>query len=388
MRAQMLPNLDRREIACWLYGQMTNAKHRFAALDAWRGICALCVAVYHFCAWWPLKAPDFIQGSWVLVDFFFVLSGFVIMHSYGNRVSDGASATIFMIRRIGRLWPLNTAMLLVLLMFELTRVFAAHHGVQLTTPPFHGATDPAYLLPRLFLLQAFIPISWDEPSWSIGTEFIAYIVFCLVIVQYGVSKKRGALMAAVVVIASISVLTFRQMSFDGGGTTSVARCLLGFAFGCFSYIFYRSGRHPGGRTISEIITLTAAVALVSYNIAARIPVLAPIIFALVVVAFAREQGIMSVLMKTSPMQAIGKWSYSIYLVHMPLFRVGFSVLKQLGVEPGRGSILRGSFVCVLLISALIFASFPTYRFIEEPGREYFEGLARRVANKPAVLRSA
>jgi peptidoglycan/LPS O-acetylase OafA/YrhL len=64
-------------------------KARFVALDSWRGFCALLVALYHV----PVTAFVFlnplVRGSFLFVDFFFVLSGFVISFTY-----EGASATV------------------------------------------------------------------------------------------------------------------------------------------------------------------------------------------------------------------------------------------------------------------------------------------------------
>ena len=54
---------------------------RFVAIDSLRGICAIIVAVYHFSSNSILAALPFIKNGFLFVDFFFVLSGFVIASS-------------------------------------------------------------------------------------------------------------------------------------------------------------------------------------------------------------------------------------------------------------------------------------------------------------------
>ncbi len=56
---------------------------RFIALDSLRGLAALAVMLFHIGDFGWLGGLDAIQHAWLLVDFFFVLSGFVIAASYG-----------------------------------------------------------------------------------------------------------------------------------------------------------------------------------------------------------------------------------------------------------------------------------------------------------------
>src|ERR1700733_9805135 len=78
-------------------------KHRFYVLDGMRGIAAIIVMLYHFYLDMHLR---YFKNSFVAVDFFFVLSGFVLCHAYGNKLLNGMSVGEFLARRIGRLYPL------------------------------------------------------------------------------------------------------------------------------------------------------------------------------------------------------------------------------------------------------------------------------------------
>ena len=54
---------------------------------------------------------QFIRHSYLFVDFFFVLSGFVIAHAYGDRLKSPLEVWQFIVRRFGRVWPLHIAVL-------------------------------------------------------------------------------------------------------------------------------------------------------------------------------------------------------------------------------------------------------------------------------------
>src|SRR3979409_173570 len=89
---------------------------RFVALDSWRGIAACLVALFHFEAYSHLvyshlNGAPFLRNSWLFVDFFFVLSGFVIAANYQQRLREGFGVGRFLLLRLGRLYPLHLFML-------------------------------------------------------------------------------------------------------------------------------------------------------------------------------------------------------------------------------------------------------------------------------------
>ena len=61
-------------------------KHtRYLVLDSFRGLCALSIVIHHLAIHNTITEWSFFSNSAVLVEFFFMLSGFVLMHSYGYR---------------------------------------------------------------------------------------------------------------------------------------------------------------------------------------------------------------------------------------------------------------------------------------------------------------
>ncbi len=112
----------------------------------------------------------------------------------------------FLLRRIGRLWPLHLATLAALIGFECIRyLLATRLGVNVR-PPFAGETDPSLLTNALLLHgQRSIP-SWNVPSWSISANCLAYIVFGLVVL---LTRSRAVAAAGLIVavtwLASVSM---------------------------------------------------------------------------------------------------------------------------------------------------------------------------------------
>jgi peptidoglycan/LPS O-acetylase OafA/YrhL len=80
-----------------------NEKEVFYTLDAMRGVAAICVMFYHFNAW--LSPKPLLPSSYLAVDLFFLLSGFVIAHAYNGRLGGGMTLLTFVRIRLIRLFP-------------------------------------------------------------------------------------------------------------------------------------------------------------------------------------------------------------------------------------------------------------------------------------------
>src|SRR5476649_797527 len=76
---------------------------RFDLLDGLRGVAAIAVMLHHYT---QHTGWDWFGGAWVAVDLFFVLSGFVIAHSYSKKILNGISFRDFTSVRLVRLAPL------------------------------------------------------------------------------------------------------------------------------------------------------------------------------------------------------------------------------------------------------------------------------------------
>jgi peptidoglycan/LPS O-acetylase OafA/YrhL len=86
------------------------SKHRLHVLDGMRGIAAILVMLYHYYSDLYLRC---LKNPFIAVDFFFILSGFVIFHAYGEKLRNGLPASEYLARRVGRLYPMLALGLLV-----------------------------------------------------------------------------------------------------------------------------------------------------------------------------------------------------------------------------------------------------------------------------------
>lgn len=96
---------------------------RFLVLDSFRGLSALCVVVFHLHIVGSFAEIDFFRGSSLFIEFFFVLSGFVLTHGYAFK--NNISFRQFAIMRTFRLFPLHIFMLMVFIIFEFGKLIAA-----------------------------------------------------------------------------------------------------------------------------------------------------------------------------------------------------------------------------------------------------------------------
>ena len=149
-----------------------------------RGVAALMVVLYHIEWQNPLTHRPLVQNSYLMVDLFFVLSGFVICHSYRPQIGNIRDIARFMWLRLGRLYPLHFFFLLIFLGLEILK-YGGELRFGLIPHQSHAFAinnAPAFAA-NVFLLQPFFIFankSFNAPSWSIGVGFTPTFCFALV----------------------------------------------------------------------------------------------------------------------------------------------------------------------------------------------------------------
>jgi peptidoglycan/LPS O-acetylase OafA/YrhL len=341
---------------------------RFAALDGWRGIAACMVALFHVRANGHISELELVKNAHLFVDYFFVLSGFVIAATYEERLARGFGIWRFMLLRFGRLYPLHIAVLFAFIAFDLVR------GQSQTENLFSA------LLPRILLLHGlgmFETRLWNIPSWTVSTEFLAYLAFAAVVVAL---KGRNVLVFLAAVLLCPVVLHL-QARDDATGYEMV-RCLYGFSAGVLTWHVFRRFRRvmPAG-TLAELGAAAAVLLFASALGRTAWAIASPAVFAAAVLIFASQRGIAARVLASKPFLFVGTVSYSIYMVHFfvgarlgDALRLGKAAgvraVDFLGAEKWAGDVLTMVYLAlVVLISSL------TYRFIEAPARNWFRGRA-------------
>ncbi|TPL72258.1 acyltransferase [Mesorhizobium sp. B2-3-15] len=383
----------------------TIAGDRFRVLDSWRGICALLVALFHFPTASTVSQSSFIGSSYLFVDFFFVLSGFVIASSYADRLGRTQEVCRFALVRFGRIYPLHLVMIAAFAAFELLRlVLPQLHGTG--AAPFTGGFDLRSLAANLLLLQGVgfeDRLTWNAPSWSISAEFFAYLLFAGVLFIAG--ARAWIWFVAAAVTAPLFLLGFSTHHMDVSYDFGFIRCLYGFSLGAL-LAWFQHDSIAGARqvlaangprmswTVAEIVMVVVIALFVSLAGDNDAGIAAPLVFALALFLFAHEGGWISALLRTPLMLTLGALSYSIYMVHIfvqaRLINVAGLVERKLGLglvgdivlrgEPatGFGAGWTGTVAIVVMLLTTIGVSWITWRFVEMPAMAWFRRLSKRI----------
>jgi peptidoglycan/LPS O-acetylase OafA/YrhL len=371
---------------------------RLVALDAWRGIAALLVALYRIFADGWLHALPFVRNAYLFVDFFFVLSGFVIAYAYLGKITTKASAFVFLVRRFGRVWPLHAALLAVFVMLELARGLFGFYKTGVFDA-FMGLRAPITIVWEFLLVQSLGftgQTGWNTPAWSISAEFWTYIVFAVLCLA---GRKFVLWIAPVLVIGGLFIVS--TQSSHGMNTTfdfGFARCIAGFFTGVVLCAVWQKTREYVNTffmqfSFAEIIIVIFTLLYVSVANYSWMSFLAPLVFAPIIYIFAFEGGIISQVLRGRVGQFLGELSYSIYMnallvsllfnksslaVFMLLCRdathtpvVNSNGLYDFGYIVVNDVFTIGYLVCVIGVS------WATYRYIENPARAYFSRLTSK-----------
>jgi peptidoglycan/LPS O-acetylase OafA/YrhL len=191
-----------------------KTKQHFEILDGLRGVAALAVVVFHFMEWiFTDYSKNFIGHGFLAVDFFYCLSGFVIGYAYDNRI-EKIGFKEFLKSRLIRLHPLVILGTVLGLLSFFLDPFATHSVI-------YSAGELAVIFVCSLLLIPF-PVMKDRgfnlfglnaPSWSLFWEYVANIVYVLIL--YKISRRYLVVLTILSAIA-ICWVSYRAGNLMGG----------------------------------------------------------------------------------------------------------------------------------------------------------------------------
>ncbi|MBL4758792.1 MAG: acyltransferase [Rhizobiales bacterium] len=372
---------------------VVSSNHYFGSLESLRGIAALLIAGFHIPWWNPARSIAFMDSAYLMVDFFFVLSGFVIFHSYAKKLNTGSDIAQFMWLRFWRLFPLHLAFLLVFLAFEFIKFYSRENfGIEPSVPPFLQ-NNTATFISGLFLahgmgLHDFL--SFNYPSWSISVEFYTYLVFAGVI-YFGRTQNTYIFLASLLVLFSASKLVVLgvgdlDVTYDYG----IYRCVAGFFLGTLTYLLYARLRASSliasfGETtlarMAPLFTIMFLIAFLTYKPGGMWDFAFPVISTILILLLTLfPDTSLSKLFDKKTFRWLGRVSYSVYMVHFAVIYifsqfVRYIVGQDWTASPIIGDTFSVSFLAICLIawiatlaSILLVAHF-TYKWIEVPFRD-------------------
>ena len=344
---------------------------RLHKLDGLRGLFSLMVVFFHFD---PYALPSYlylnfiIRESWTFVDFFFVLSGFVISLNY-HHLSSKEELWIYLKKRFVRLYPL--------LFYTVMLFFTVDVSINYLMPSMVENVDSIeVLITRLFdslLFMNSTPVLGNSggingPSWSISAEMIAYLYFGLLLV-FAPKKMKNALFVSGILLG-YGVLIYakvQDLPFD----LRFIRGLISFSIGYFTWYFYNKKPIKVPNGMEYLLLVVLGLLLFQLHSLVFVPKMIfftftfPIFFGTFIYLLIGSNGLLSKLMDSRLFRYLGKLSYSIYLNHFLLVLIiPAFFFKYLGIENSNSNTL----LCtVIVIIITIGYSHLTNLFIEQKG---------------------
>lgn len=339
---------------------------RYTALDAFRGVAALGVAVYHWAfftgaAMWP---P--IGNFYLFIDFFFVLSGFIIAAVYRDKVRDGASTARFLCLRLARLYPVHVLMLAAFL------AVATLGEIIGGAPPLRDGMSADGFFGHLVLIQPLgQAASWNQPAWTISVEMQLCVLFALLCLAGVLQSALGRLCLGAAVAATLFYLTTQHGDLNITAANAFGRGFVSFATGVLLHSIathqWVSGaltsakRRAGSGLEAAAITIVCAYVTLSDGAAAFA---APFLFAAMIFIFLDDQGVISRALRWPFFQRLGALGYAIYMAHF-LFIPPMQNMFASGAIAPWTTVLSLTIYLALTLSC----AFCIYRLIEQPTRD-------------------
>ncbi len=347
---------------------MVNKVHKFQALDGIRGFAAVMVFFYHYSLEFfdPLSLFSgfyVFRVSYAFVDFFFVLSGFVIATNYLGKVNSFQSFKHFTQKRFIRLYPL---LFVTVMAFVCLKLYALYFT------DFNFNSE-GYSLDTLFL-ETIEPLTFmnstpiitsdngmNPVSWSISAEMIAYVTFALV----GLMLPNKTWPFIILIVGGVLFMVFNGRYLYTGDFGFV-RGGINFSSGVLVYQLYASASTVGSNIKRLewwfILLVFSALGLIAFSKNELWNLLLPVTFSFGVYVFAFEKGTVSGLLKRKWMQYLGKISYSFYLNHFIVLWVYHQIVwRVLKLEPTPLLSFLGGGVTLLLV--VLVSSF-TFEYVE------------------------
>lgn len=332
---------------------MTDNRY-YPALDGLRGVAAICIVLMHRGVWFGLS--ERLAHGYLAVDFFFMLSGFVIASAYDGKLRDGMTFAAFVRVRLVRLYPL---LLLGAVLGAAWAVVALiiHRGV---TPPH----EAMWLLTHALLVAPTLAhnnvgagvFPLNPPTWSLFFELAINLVYVAILRWLTTPRLVVLVLASLVALA---VMAGRYSGVDVGGTPEVFwGGFIRVSFPFFAgVLIYRLRPLPGLRCPFwlQVLGLAGVFSLPMLAQGGALLDLACVgaLFPLLLIA-----GINTVASPpaTSRMRTLGELSYPLYVLHYPLYVILGGVGYSLGVLNTRTMFAFGTGCLMVILAASHFAN--------------------------------
>ena len=339
-------------------------------LTSLRGIAAIWVVFYHIrehldAGYITQFFSNIYSVGYLAVDFFFVLSGFVIALNYYKCFINPTLSQykIFVYKRLSRIFPLHFFMLICYCSIPLAHVLTNRDF----DPHLYSATG--FILKFLLLDTWFIGAqywqTWNVPSWTISAEFFSYLMFPFLIYFVWRLPNRLKVTLFFSSILAFSILLFSIESVSIGDkieSVALLRCLVSFFCGICVFFLYSHKKLSMQLTLFISLFIIAVVGGAYYF---GIPnyVYMPLGFSWCLYWLVSYKTKLHTILESKYLVYLGEISYSIYLSHT-FIRDFFAMIFL-----GNGQAANGYEITFYIVITIIFSAI-TYELVEKKARYY------------------
>lgn len=349
---------------------------RITKLDGLRGIFSMMIVIHHYNeAYLPQWFYDFfvIRQSYIVVDFFFVLSGFVIALNY-NFIKTGNELWEFIKKRFIRLYPLLFYTSSIFLLYKLfsrlvvkqymPAVFESKLGID-----YHEHIQP-YIDSLFFTNSTPIwgySLGLNIPAWSISAEMISYLVFGSLSVFFTLKNKR---LGFVLLILFSAIFLKIKGEFFTTVEYGFVRAFVSFFSGYFvwelSHFKFKIKDYLEYFMALFLIAILYVLQVLNRDSSAGVTFsifFVPLFFSISILLLLKTNGTISRFLDLKPIQYLGKISYSIYLNHYILLSL---IVKPIfRIFKFESTLFNQFIVFIFLLALTVFYSHFTYIYIEK-----------------------
>lgn len=359
-----------------------NPKH-VKELDSLRGLAALLVVLFHIPWKQSIDFPIIANGD-LMVDFFFILSGFVIYTSYIDKINTPRELFQFQFLRWARVYPVHILFLIAFMSNEIIRSLAGLSGIINIGKPAFSNFNLQSILQQLTLTHAIGPtgnkLEYNSPSWSISVEFYTYLTFASIILIF---KKFSA--ALFIAITALSIYSLSTLKYDG--YNEILRCFSGFFTGCILALLAGKCQEKFHKfSLPTALILLISILSINKEFISSQFILLPSSLLIFFAATSKKSQINNLLL--SPILVwLGKISYSVYMCHWYVLWIMSIALKRIFEKPetvgysGYSTLILDSFESIIAAIIAIFLTLTlahlTYKHLEDPTRLWSKAAAKR-----------
>lgn len=367
-------------------------KPRYDLLDGLRGVGAMLVILFHFGeAFASDWTTQMINHGYLAVDFFFILSGFVIGYAYDSRWNNGMTAGRFMLRRLIRLHPM-----VILAAVLGVAAYLLQGSVRWDGTPAAPCAIVIALVLGLLMIPAvpntiidvrgnaeMFPL--NGPQWSLFFEYIGSLLYAILLHRLSTRWLR-----IWVIISGIGVIACTMANFSGGYTMGYGWSILGWdiipcggfvgGFMQMSFCFglgllmtrgFKAGRHIRGAfwlCAGGLVLICSAPYLSIEGGVSRINGIYDLFCTIIILptlVWLGAHGITTDRFSTSVCEWMGKLSYPVYIVHYPIMYLFYNWIWSNKISFNEAI---PTMIVIFLIIPII--AWVALKFYDEPVRRY------------------